>query len=438
MTSPDIAVVVLDTLRADRFRRDFDWIPGRRFTRAYSTSHWTVPAHGSLLTGRYASEVGVTSKSRSLDCPDTTLFELLSEAGYNTRMWSSNLQIYQPDGWERGVDEHIGPQTLNPEYEDVFDWVGAAADAPDEGIRRYLDPLVSCLRSDKSKLKSLRAGVRVFQTAEKMMDDNPVESVTRRLEQSQIESPTFLLANLMDVHAPYWPGEEYRVTDEPVTMGFADTFRGTTPDRETFTAAYDSCSRFLGDRYRKLFEMLTERFDYVITCSDHGELLGEYGMYTHPYGLYEELVHVPIVVSGTGIETSTCDVPISLLDVFETIRSLAEVGEPRRGQSLLGRIEPQSYMTEYHGFLPWARDNLKEYGATDVYDAMDSPLSGIVVPDGRYGWETHTQSGFTGDHRLREILQEQRATLDARDTTGGADEEVSDSVRARLEELGYA
>jgi hypothetical protein len=54
-----IALIVLDTLRKDAFDRHFDWLPGRRFEHAFSTANWTTPAHASLFTGWYASEVGV-------------------------------------------------------------------------------------------------------------------------------------------------------------------------------------------------------------------------------------------------------------------------------------------------------------------------------------------------------------------------------------------
>jgi len=46
-----IALVVLDTLRKDSFDEHFDWLEGVRYDNAWSTSHWTHPAHGSLFTG---------------------------------------------------------------------------------------------------------------------------------------------------------------------------------------------------------------------------------------------------------------------------------------------------------------------------------------------------------------------------------------------------
>jgi arylsulfatase len=333
---------------------------------------------------------------------------------------------------------------LDPRDAELFDWAGAVADTDDDGPGRYPKLLWQCLRSDAPTLPSLRAGVELLRESPAGSGRPGVESVIRRLDGTDVGSPAFLLVNLMEMHTPYWPPEPYRVTDEPVAVTIAESFTGTAPSRERLADGYAASSRYLAERYRELFDRLTDAFDYVITCSDHGELLGEYGMYNHGYGLYEELVHVPLVVSGPGVEPGTCDEPVSLLDVYETIRSLAGVGEPRRGRSLLGSLEPRAHLTEYHGFLPWHRDQLRRHGVPDaVYDAYDSPRSGIVAADGRYGWETHltggTETGFTGDPRLRGDLDELRASLSVRAVEAdGAEEDIDDAVRARLEDLGYA
>ena len=41
-------------------------------------------------------------------------------------------------------------------------------------------------------------------------------------------------------------------------------------------------------------------FDIVVTCADHGELLGEHDLWGHGFGLYPELLRVPLVVSGVA------------------------------------------------------------------------------------------------------------------------------------------
>lgn len=64
---PNVAIVLLDTLRRDSSDEHFDWLPGGRYKSTWSTSHWTVPAHGTLFTGKYPTETGVRIKSPALD-----------------------------------------------------------------------------------------------------------------------------------------------------------------------------------------------------------------------------------------------------------------------------------------------------------------------------------------------------------------------------------
>mgnify|MGYP003852223317 CR=1 FL=1 len=153
---------MLDTLRQDAFERAFDWLPGRRFTRTYSTSHWTVPAHASLLTGQYASEVGVHGKAPALDCPEPVLPELLQDAGYHTRCFTANPQMVQYDGWDRGFDEFVGYQSLGCYEDDMLDWGETIASLEGSPIRRYLQAFSQCVRSDCATLKSLRHGYDLF------------------------------------------------------------------------------------------------------------------------------------------------------------------------------------------------------------------------------------------------------------------------------------
>lgn len=95
----NVALVVLDTLRYDAFEEAFGWLDGTRFTRTFSTAHWTVPVHASLFTERYASKVGVHGQSLALNCHDRTLAEAFEDTGRHTRCLTANPQLYQYDGW---------------------------------------------------------------------------------------------------------------------------------------------------------------------------------------------------------------------------------------------------------------------------------------------------------------------------------------------------
>jgi arylsulfatase A-like enzyme len=76
--------------------------------------------------------------------------------------------------------------------------------------------------------------------------------------------------------------------------------------------------------------------DVAIVTSAHGEELGEHGAFGHGHTLYEELVHVPLLVRARGMAPGRRADTVSLLDVAPTIRAIAGVpAEPSRGHPLL-------------------------------------------------------------------------------------------------------
>ncbi|QSG08239.1 sulfatase-like hydrolase/transferase [Halapricum desulfuricans] len=102
---PNIAIVVLDTLRKDAFDEYFDWLPGTRYEQAWSTSNWTVPAHASLFTGEYPSTVETHAKRKVLDHDAPTLAESLQAEEYRTRGISANVHVSSAFDFDRGFDE---------------------------------------------------------------------------------------------------------------------------------------------------------------------------------------------------------------------------------------------------------------------------------------------------------------------------------------------
>jgi len=104
------------------------------------------------------------------------------------------------------------------------------------------------------------------------------------------------LFNLMEVHGPYWISEKYEPR-ETAGVSTGGALAGDISNSEAVRESYEGSVKILSDRYRDLFATLQTEFDWVITCSDHGELLGEHSLWGHGFGLYPELVHIPLVVS---------------------------------------------------------------------------------------------------------------------------------------------
>jgi len=431
-----IALVVLDTLRKDSFDEFFDWLPGLRFENAYSTSHWTVPAHASLFTGKYGSEIGVHSHHQTLDFDGTVLAEAASEKRYETIGLSSNPFVSQRYGWERGFDSFVGPSTLQSASEKGLDWDVFLRETDATGWKKYAEALQHCLSSD-APAASIRQGIRMARGYDRA--DRSCEAVTKWVNEATFSEDTFLFINLIEAHTPYHPPNEYRVVDEPVFVDVRHILEEPS-DPKQIRRAYRSNVRYLADVYRDLFEALSE-FDYVITVSDHGEMLGEHGMWNHVHGLYPELTRVPLVISGEGIDR-TRETSVNLHDVHRTVADLAGLDVDSRGRNLLGDdLDSTRMFTEYRGLPLFSRNVLGELDVSqDVIDSYERDLYGVVGPSGYYGHrelsgftEIGEADGFDPEAAIDEFAEE-LGSLDRSES----DQEVSEEVMTQLKKLGYA
>ncbi|WP_440010351.1 sulfatase-like hydrolase/transferase [Halomicrococcus sp. SG-WS-1] len=432
----NVAVVVLDTLRKDAFDEHFDWLPGVRFEQAYSTSHWTVPAHASLFAGRYASELGVYAGAQLLDCPDPVLAERFGAAGYATRAFSANVNVSQPFDFHRGFDQFEGSWRLRALAENSFDWDRFIVETDDMGPQRYLLALKEVLAGDCATVPSLKRGallkLRDLGWGRSTRDDGAEEALAF-VRDADFGDEEFLFVNLMEAHTPYDPPEEYRTVEPPELNGLRATLGEPVADPDRVRRAYDDSVRYLSDRYREIFAALREQFDYVVTLSDHGEALGERGDWEHLCGLAPEITRIPLCISGDGLGGERHET-VSLLDVHRTVLELADLDGDSRGRDLLGGPDDRDWLVEYHGLTDRHRAALARDGIDAA--ALDRELHALAAP-GYYGWET--PDGFREEGDLddpRERIDALVADLDRRDVSD--DVAVSEAVEAQLRDLGYA
>ena len=115
---PNVVLVVIDTVRADRlscYGYDRPTTPhidalcerGVRFANAFSTSSWTLPAHASLFTGLFPIEHGATQERTRLEGGASTLAEILGAHGYATFAASDNPLVGSRTGLDRGFDAFV-------------------------------------------------------------------------------------------------------------------------------------------------------------------------------------------------------------------------------------------------------------------------------------------------------------------------------------------
>jgi arylsulfatase A-like enzyme len=295
---PHVIVITLDTTRADRMgflgskRRltpnlDAMAQQGVVFTRAYSHVPLTTASHTTIFTGTYPQFNHVNDFGVPLSPKLPYLADLLHQHGYQTGAFVGSLILDPLDGTAPGFDRGF----------DVYD----------AGFR---------LR---------RRGADRYQTVERRAEV-VVNHALAWLSQVA-NKPVFLWVHLYDAHDPYDPPPPYK-----------ERFASLPYDGEI--AYTDACVGKLLDALRKhgLYDE-----SLIAVMADHGESLGAHGESTHGVFLYDETLHVPLLIKlplnrGAG---RRIDTRAGLVDVAPTILRAAGVALPAemQGQSLLESMQ---------------------------------------------------------------------------------------------------
>lgn len=425
---PNVVLIVVDTLRADRlgcygYSRPtspaIDALATRsvRFERAYAPASWTSPSVVSLLTGRYPSGHGVTKVIVWLQDEIPTLAEVLREAGYATSAVVSNIFLNPRLNFHQGFEQF------------------------DESEGRH-DHQVDSMPGVTAK------GVAA------------IEALAGK------EKPFFLFLHYMDPHYDYLPHPEF---------GFAAPRAGRldgTQEIRTIWEMLDGLTPeelgFLGDLYdgevshtdegvaRVLAAIRKQGIDddtIVVFVADHGEDLLEHGWLGHGRSLYDNLVRVPLLVrpAAGGPAPRTVEQAVSTTSVMATILDLAGVAAGEIG------LQAPSLLPEMQGERR-SNDAFCEVDQVPIKESRWQPEThqkAVVVghlklirddPTGRLElYDLKSDPGETSDiaaanpdlvRRLQALL-EQRIALSRAPGTGQLAGDLPEEDLQRLEALGY-
>jgi arylsulfatase A-like enzyme len=182
----------------------------------------------------------------------------------------------------------------------------------------------------------------------------------------------------------------------------------------------------------------------VIAVGDHGELLGEHGLMQHGHALYEDLIHVPLIIhfpKGRDRGRVRGDT-VSTIDLLPLVAS-------ELGLTLPAEVEgvPLGERTVAFAELGRAAHFVLRHGAAfdrDLQAVVRWPWKLIASDSGAF--EVHRldrDPGETEDLRsaaetqeLRKSLEAERATLRPR-TPGARRAELTPDVLEQLRALGY-
>jgi arylsulfatase A-like enzyme len=330
-----VILIVLDTVRAQSlslYGYGRDTTPnltriaarGIRFDRAFSTAPWTAPSHASMFTGKLPHEMTV-NWNRPLDQSSPTLAGTLAARGYATAGFVANTTYCS---YETGLDRGFA------HYED-YDVSLAEILSCSAIVQRTLNfahhhPVLA-RRLGLGELAGSRrkCAARINHDFLSWLDRNSGR-------------PYFAFLNYFDAHHPFVPplAESQALPPlgrTPATPGemrllrdwWERDKRNLDPrDLELVRDCYDQCIASLDLHVGRLFDEL-ERRDLlretiVVITSDHGEHLGEHGLFGHGCSLYLPEIHVPLIVVAPGIapEGRVVKEPVSLRDIPGTVDDL--------------------------------------------------------------------------------------------------------------------
>ncbi len=308
----NVLVIGIDTLRADATSLRGPGPDGRDttprlrefaaraldFESAVSQAPWTLPSFASMFTGRYPLEHGAHRITSRLGQRETTLAEVLREAGYETCAVTSHIYLDRRHGLDQGFESFDASNALGHQA------ITSAA---------VTDLSIAALEGRDGR-------------------------------------PFFLFAHYFDPHYEYRDHE---------SAAWADGYQGwlrdqndfenllkirhlvEAPDVEWLRALYHEEIEHTDAQVGRLLDWLRasglEKDTLVVVVSDHGEEFGERGNFGHTISLFEEQLAVPLLVAAPGAPAQRVRTVVETRALFDTVLDALGVdfARPRRAESWL-------------------------------------------------------------------------------------------------------
>jgi arylsulfatase A-like enzyme len=412
---PNVVLITVDSLRADHlgaYGYDPDVSPnldelarrGIVFDQAIAQSSWTVPSTASFLTGLHPTELGIyyqraLAADLGLDQMRVTLAEVLRQNGYRTQALVTNQLVTARDGFFQGFDNYV---YARPGY--AFD-----------RYRMHEEPLVGWMcRLAIGGRKPLCAWFDWGYTLlfdPWLVPNNHGERVNhyvQRFLKLHKDERFFLWLFYMEPHINYDPKQPFRPLPAEISpqrerflrylymwdLSGEELLRPV--DTQALLSLYDGeivdVDALIGQVMDELEQKGLLDRTVVIFTADHGEEFMDHGDFTHGHTLYDELVRVPLIVSGlaVGAPGRTVETQVSLLDLVPTVCDIAgaPIPEEVEGRSLVPLLRGEE-MEELPAFSEvlhttiFQKKSIRHDGykliydieseAVELYDVRDDP-----------------------------------------------------------------
>jgi arylsulfatase A-like enzyme len=308
----NVILISLDTLRADQLGGTLSGIPlmpeldaraaqGARFTEAFTTYPSTTAGHMSIFTGLYPATHGMVFATGHLSPDIVTLPEIFADHGYATAAVTENAMLSAYVGFVRGFDS----------YREI---------------------------KGKSLWETTGEIEQTFDAGLEWLERHPDERF-------------FLFLHTYQVHTPYLPPAAYDLFKTREKDGVQVPIDLSTPGAIRDLHLYAGEVRYTDAVLERLFrrldalDLLDETI--VVVTSDHGDEFGEHGLIGHAKTVYDEVLHVPLVIFAPRLVPAgkRVDVPVSLVDLAPTLLDLTRLPIPSglHGQSLVPLLRGEPF-----------------------------------------------------------------------------------------------
>ena len=350
MGKPNILLITTDQQRLDTihaygnrsiYTPHMSWLAdeGTSFMRCYSDSPICMAARATIMTGKHGYTHGLTGNNSSVlpMAENVTLPGALTRGGYQTRAQGKM---------------HFHPIRANYGFESMelpLDYYRHMAEHPEYGVPKghgvgenEIEPVISTVDEARSA---------TYWTVKRSIDFLETRDETR---------PFFLWTSFAKPHPPfdccqnYWALYQGREMPPPVMGDWAmdagnprhglmshtyvlnNGYRMSDAQKADVKRAYYACvtqiDYSMGLLFARMREMGLLEDTWIIFTTDHGDMMGDHGMFAKSVFL-EGSAHIPMIVrpprkGWTRAGGARCERLVTLADVMPTILAAAGIGGP--------------------------------------------------------------------------------------------------------------
>jgi choline-sulfatase len=343
---PNILVIMVDEL-APQFMPDYGHrvvktpnisrlaARGTVFDNAYTSSPLCAPARASFMTGRLCPDINAYDNGAELPASVPTMAHFLRSLGYQTSL-IGKMHFIGPDQLH-GFEERLTTDIYPANFSWTANWNASLTEPSPAGatVRPILEagPCIRSMQMDYDDDVSNKSVQKLYDLARNGESDKPffvVSSFTH-------PHPPFT------IHHKYWDMYDHDEIDLPkieeIPLAQKDagsqylyfshqynTYPINEEDVRNARHAYYAMISYTDALIGRLIDTLEETGlddnTVVVFVSDHGEMLGERGMW-YKMSMFEHSVRIPMIFSGTGITQGRDADNTSIIDIVPTLIELA-------------------------------------------------------------------------------------------------------------------